>query len=736
MDQIPPELDLTRLNEPQLQAVLYGDGPMLIVAGAGSGKTAVLTSRIAHLICERNVSAFAILAISFTNKAASEVKERVAALVGPVANRMWIGTFHSACVRVLRSHIGKLGYRSAFTIYDQSDSERLIGIIMKDGGFDLKKVKPSSVLHVIGRAKDELIGPESYETRAAHWMERQVASIYKVYQKRLAEASAVDFDDIICLTVQILNQFPEVLEHYRQAFQHILVDEFQDTNGAQFELVRLLAAPGGNITVVGDMDQSVYGFRGANYRNLARFEEAFSGTKVVTLEQNYRSTQRILSAANALIEHNRARKPKNLWTKAGDGDLIVVHHAGNEHDEAAFIASEIERLRETEGHRYRDVAVFYRTNAQSRVVEEIFGRFAIPYRILGGLRFYDRKEVKDLLAYLKVVVNPADTVSLRRILNTPRRGIGDRTVAELAGHAAVSGMSMFEAIEGAKHIPTFSKRVLGGLQSFCSLIRELQTYQQGGAGVRELVELTWERSGYMAELESERSIEGLGRIENLKELAGVAAEFELRVPEGTLDDFLSQTSLVSEQDAYDEEESTVTLMTLHNAKGLEFPVVFIAGLEEGVFPHMRSLTEPDELEEERRLAYVGITRAEKNLYLTYAWSRSLWGGVNYNPPSRFLKEIPAELIRKVGERSGKPTQTLGRAGYPGRGAPAALRTRYPDMGKANAQWRVGQEVAHSRWGSGIITSLSGHGEKAEATIWFSDTGEKRLLLAYAPIRAT
>jgi len=728
-----PFIDLSGLNPPQREAVLYGDGPMLIVAGAGSGKTAVLTRRIAHLIADRHVSPFAILAISFTNKAAQEVKDRVAALVGPVAAKMWIGTFHSACVRVLRSHIPKLGYRSGFTIYDAADSERLISFIMRDGGHDPKKVKPSGVLHAISRAKDELIGPEAYEARAAHWMERQTAAIYSVYQKRLQEASAVDFDDIINLTVRLFTEFPEVLEHYRQMWQHILVDEFQDTNGAQFELVRLLAYPDGNIVVVGDMDQSVYGFRGADYRNLARFEEAFSGARVITLEQNYRSTQRILSAANALIENNRARHPKNLWTDAGPGDMVVIHNSANEHDEAAFVAMEIERLREVEGHRFKDAAVFYRTNAQSRVVEEVFGRFGIPYRILGGLRFYDRKEIKDLMAYLRVLVNPADAVSLRRVINTPRRGIGERTIAELQGHAAVGGMSLYEAIESAEHIPSFNKRALGGLQAFVSLINELQAYREEGASVRDLIQLTWERSGYMAELESERSIEALGRVENLKELAGVAGEFEERVPDGSLEDFLAQTSLVSEQDEYDEEESAVTLMTLHNAKGLEFPVVFMVGMEEGVFPHMRSLTEPEELEEERRLAYVGITRAKKNLYLTHSWSRSLWGGVNFNPPSRFLKEIPTELTRRVGEQTVRRSDKS--RGYSQRQVPTST-ARYPDLERATAGWRVGQEVAHSRWGSGIITSLSGHGEKAEATIWFSDTGEKRLLLAYAPIKAT
>ncbi|MEX2553640.1 MAG: DNA helicase PcrA [Actinomycetota bacterium] len=728
-----PFIDLSGLNPPQREAVLYGDGPMLIVAGAGSGKTAVLTRRIAHLIADRRVSPFAILAISFTNKAAQEVKDRVAALVGPVAAKMWIGTFHSACVRVLRSHIPKLGYRSGFTIYDAADSERLISFIMRDGGHDPKKVKPSGVLHAISRAKDELIGPEAYEAQAAHWMERQTAAIYSVYQKRLQEASAVDFDDIINLTVRLFTEFPEVLEHYRQMWQHILVDEFQDTNGAQFELVRLLAYPDGSIVVVGDMDQSVYGFRGADYRNLARFEEAFSGARVITLEQNYRSTQRILSAANALIENNRARHPKNLWTDAGPGDMVVIHNSANEHDEAAFVAMEIERLREVEGHRFKDAAVFYRTNAQSRVVEEVFSRFGIPYRILGGLRFYDRKEIKDLMAYLRVLVNPADAVSLRRVINTPRRGIGERTIAELQGHAAVGGMSLYEAIESAEHIPSFNKRALGGLQAFVSLINELQAYREESASVRDLIQLTWERSGYMAELESERSIEALGRVENLKELAGVAGEFEERLPDGSLEDFLAQTSLVSEQDEYDEEESSVTLMTLHNAKGLEFPVVFMVGMEEGVFPHMRSLSEPEELEEERRLAYVGITRAKKNLYMTHSWSRSLWGGVNFNPPSRFLKEIPTELTRRVGEQTVRRSDKS--RGYSQRQVPTST-ARYPDLERATAGWRVGQEVAHSRWGSGVITSLSGQGEKAEATIWFSDTGEKRLLLAYAPIKAT
>jgi ATP-dependent DNA helicase UvrD/PcrA len=738
---------LTGLNEPQREAVLFGEGPLLIVAGAGSGKTAVLTRRIALLIKERKVSPFAILGITFTNKAADEVRARVEALVGPGARQMWLGTFHSVCARALRRDAPLAGYKSSFTIYDAADSQRLIQYVMRDLDVDSKRFKPAQTHHAISRAKDELIDAGRYAERASNWIERQVAAIYIEYQKRLKQASAMDFDDLLMVMVQVLREHPEILQHYRQRWSHILVDEFQDTNGVQFELVRLLGAPGGNVCVVGDMDQSVYAFRGADYRNLARFEEAFPSARVVTLEQNYRSTGNILSTANALIENNRARKPKNLWTDSHAGEPVTEYRAENEHDEAAYIATEIARLRESDGYRYKDAAIFYRTNAQSRVIEEVFTRFGIPYRIVGGLRFYERKEIKDMLAYLKVLTNPADAVSLRRIINTPRRGVGDRTVADLAAYAAVSGISLFEAVESAADLPTLSRRSLSALADFVHLIDELQKFKSGGSGgvaapraeqphsleaaipprsnespgLRSLIEITWERSGYMAELSTERTIEALGRVENLKELAGVAAEFEEHFPDGTLDDFLSQISLVSEQDEYDEEESTVTLMTLHNAKGLEFPIVFIVGMEDGVFPHMRSLGEPAELEEERRLAYVGITRAKERIYLTYAWSRSLWGGSNYNPPSRFLKEIPRELVQVVGDDQ---------AGL------FADSPRYPDMDRAALGWKVGQEVTHDRWGSGVITSMSGMGERAEATVWFADQGEKRLVLAYAPIKAT
>ena len=723
-DQTPPAPRdvLAGLNTPQLQAVLHSDGPVLVIAGAGSGKTAVLTRRIAHLITEMDVSPFSILAITFTNKAADEVKNRVAGMVGPVARKMWIGTFHSMCVRVLRSEIGRLGYKRAFTIYDAQDSQRLISIIMKESEIDPKRMKPSSVLHTISRAKDDMIGPEAFEATATTWMEKKIAGVYVIYQKRLTEANALDFDDIICLTVRVLREFPDVREAYRTRWEHILVDEFQDTNGAQFELVRLLGAPSGNVMVVGDMDQSVYGFRGADYRNLGRFEEAFTGAKVITLEQNYRSSQNILSAANALIENNRARKPKNLWTDAGVGEPIVRYHAENEHDEAAFIAKQTQELRDRHSLKFKDIAIFYRTNAQSRVIEEIFTRYGIPYRIVGGLRFYERKEIKDILAYLRLLDNPADVVSLRRIVNTPRRGLGDRTIEQLTTHSELRGISLFEAMESADEIETLSRRALGGIQDFLRVIAELNVFKAQGAPLRALVEITWDRSGYMAEVSAERSIEALGRVENLKELAGVAGEYQEQYPEGMLEDFLSQISLVSEQDEYDEEELSVTLMTLHNAKGLEFPVVFITGMEEGVFPHIRSLTEPAELEEERRLAYVGITRAQRRLFVTHAWNRSLWGGTNYNAVSRFVKEIPDELIRVVGDRPAKRAMS--------RGGP-----RYPDLERASAGWQVGQQVSHDRWGRGMITALSGFGEKAEVTVVFDEEGERHLLLAYAPIKA-
>jgi DNA helicase-2/ATP-dependent DNA helicase PcrA len=708
------------LNAMQREAAAFGNGPLLIVAGAGSGKTAVLTRRVAHLIRERGVPPFSILAITFTNKAAGQMRERIEALVGPVARTMWVGTFHAMCARLLRREAHLLGYKSTFTIYDSSDSERLVTHILKESTLSASRFKPSQVRHAISRAKDELLGPEALQS-SSDWQLRTMAPVFAEYQRLLREANAMDFDDLIGNTVAVL-RVPEVAEHYKQRWAHVLVDEFQDTNAAQFELVRLLKAPDGNICVVGDMDQSIYAFRGADYRNLLRFEDAFPGARVITLDRNYRSTQNILSAANALIDNNLQRKPKNLWTELGAGDLVGRYLATDEHDEAAFVAIEVDRLREADGYRYRDVAVFYRTNAQSRVIEEVFTRFGIPYRVLGGLRFYERKEIKDLLAYLRVVVNSADSASIRRILNVPRRGIGDKTVALVDAHAALQGITLYEAIEDADRgaIEGLSTKALGGLRDFVSLIRELRDVRDEGAGIARMMETALALSGYLAELEADRSIEGLGRVENLKEMTAAAQSYELGLPDASLDDFLTSVSLVSEQDEYDEESSSVSLMTLHNAKGLEFPVVFIAGLEEGVFPHVRSLGNPDELEEERRLAYVGITRAKERLYLLHARQRSLSGRFGYNTPSKFLGEIPADVVRVIGD-----SVVVSSSRSP----------QFPDVARAGQAWRVGQAVEHDRWGSGVITALSGRESKAEATIWFSGIGEKRLLLAYAPIKA-
>ena len=712
---------LAGLNPAQREAAAHGDGPLLIVAGAGSGKTSVLTRRIAHLIRDRDVHPFAILAITFTNKAAGQMRERVEALIGPVVKTMWVGTFHAMCARLLRREAPRLGYASSFTIYDSADSERLVTHILKEATLGASRFKPSQVRHRISRAKDELLAPEDWEA-SSDWQLRQMAPVFREYQRLLAEASAMDFDDLIANAVRVL-RMEDVRTVYRSRWAHVLVDEFQDTNAAQFELVSLLKAPDGNICVVGDMDQSIYAFRGADYRNLLRFEHAFPTARVITLERNYRSTQNILSAANALIENNRQRRPKNLWTDLGAGDLIGRYLATDEHDEAAFVAVEIDRLRETEGCRYRDMAVFYRTNAQSRVIEEVFTRFGIPYRVVGGLRFYERREIKDILSYLRVAVNPADSASIRRVINVPRRGVGDKTVQAVDAHATFQGISLSEALQDAANgaIEGLSTRALGGLRDFLGVVAELRDLIQQGAGAARVIEAAWERTGYLAELEADRSIEALGRAENLKELALAAGEYELNVPDASLADFLASVSLVSEQDEYDGEASTVSLMTLHNAKGLEFPIVFITGLEEGVFPHLRSLGNPDELEEERRLAYVGITRAKERLYLVYARQRSLSGHFGYNTPSKFLGEIPPEVVSDIGDSV----------------VTSSARTpQFPDMVRAQSAWRVGQSVEHERWGSGVITALAGAGAKAEASIWFAGIGEKRLLLAYAPIKAT
>ncbi|WP_334144789.1 ATP-dependent helicase, partial [Rhabdothermincola sp.] len=632
-----PDL-LEGLNPVQREAVTHGDGPLLVIAGAGSGKTRVLTHRIAHLIRDRGVSPFEILAITFTNKAADEMRQRVGSLVGPVAEKMWVSTFHSACVRILRRDAGLIGFPSSFTIYDQADSVRLVGYVIRDLGLDAKRFPPRSVQATISAAKNDGIDVDEYAEQARVIFERKIADIYREYQSRLQRAGAMDFDDLLGSTARLFREHPDVLDHYRRRFSHVLVDEYQDTNRVQNELVLQLAAEHRNVFVVGDSDQSIYRWRGADIRNILAFEDAFPDATVIVLEQNYRSTQTILDAANAVIANNFGRKPKELWTEAGSGEPIVRYHADDETDEAQWIAHQMAHLHDGGQYRWGDIAVFYRTNAQSRVVEEHLMRVGIPYKVVGGTRFYDRREVKDALAYLRAVVNPLDEVSIKRVLNTPKRGVGESTVARLDVWANARGLPFIDALRRAADAGV-SGRAGKGIEAFLALVDDLAEMVPQGPG--PLLEAAVTRSGYVAELEAEHSIESEGRLENLAELVGAAREFE------SVDEFLEQISLVADTDELDDDDSSVVLMTLHSAKGLEYPVVFLIGLEDGVFPHLRSIGEPDQLEEERRLCYVGITRAMERLYLTHAWSRTLYGGTQYNPPSRFLDEIPEALVQQV-----------------------------------------------------------------------------------------
>jgi DNA helicase II / ATP-dependent DNA helicase PcrA len=709
---------LLSLNPVQREAVEHSTGPVLVVAGAGSGKTRVLTHRIAWLI-EQGISPFEILAITFTNKAASEMKRRVVDLVGEVAEAMWVSTFHSACVRILRREAGSLGIRSSFSIYDKADSERLIKICLKDLNIDPKRVPPRAVLAVISDAKNKLTNAHMYGEFARSPWEKTVARVYEEYQRKLEENSALDFDDLIMRCVELFDRFPEALGHYQERFQHVLIDEFQDTNGAQATWARMIAGKWRNIFVVGDVDQGIYAFRGATIKNLLDFERDWPDARVVTLEQNYRSTKTILSAANAVIEHNVARKPKELWTELPEGDPVVRYRAQNEHDEALWVAQEAGKLRD-HGHKLEDMAVFYRTNAQSRVLEEIFSRMEVPYRLVGGVGFYERKEIKDLLAWLRAAMNPSDGVSAARAAQAPRRGIGDTSLARLTEFATHRGIGLGEAFAQAEGVHGVSKRALGGLLEVGRIFDRIRTAAEERVPVADIVEMTWQITGYMDELASERSFEALSRVENLKELAGVAREFDEGGEGGTLTEFLERLALITDTDQESGDEVGVTFMTLHNAKGLEFPVVFMAGLEEGVFPHIRSLTEPDELEEERRLCYVGITRAKERLYLLHAWSRSLWGQASYNAASRFLAEIPEELVHMVGERRETPARAQRRRGVP-----------IEDP----ASFRVGQEVEHTRWGRGVILDIERSSVGLEATVNFPGAGgEKRLDLSLAPLK--
>ncbi|MFM8238418.1 MAG: UvrD-helicase domain-containing protein [Actinomycetota bacterium] len=737
--------DLSGLNPAQLEAVTLPAGPVLVVAGAGSGKTRVLTHRLAYLVGELDASPFEVLAITFTNKAAGEMRERVADLVGPVARRMWVSTFHSACARILRREASLLGYRQSFTIYDQSDAQRLTDWVRRDLGLDPKRFPPRQLHGRISALKNELVLPGEFAAAAVGPHEERLAEVYTEYQRRLTEASAVDFDDLLILAVRLFREHPAVLDRYRARFRHVLVDEFQDTNAPQWELVRMLTEEHRSITVVGDDAQSVYRFRGADFRNLLRFEEVFPEATVVVLEQNYRSSQRILEAANAVIARNATTRRKRLWTERGEGEPIVRYQGEDEHDEARFVAAEIHRLVDGGTARFGDTAVFYRANAQSRVLEEALVASGVPYRIFGGVKFYDRREVKDAIAYLRAMVNPDDEVSWKRIVNTPRRGIGDASIAKVESLAAGVGCTFREALGRAADAGV-TGRALTGMRDLLALMAEVEVASEGGAAAA--LEAALVGSGYLAELEAERSIEAQGRIENLRELVGSARSFDEQLDRGEpavlaaiagedalegprVPAFLEAISLVTDLDEADPEQSAVTLMTLHSAKGLEFPVVFLVGLEDGVFPHVRSLGDPDELEEERRLCYVGLTRAEERLYLCHAWSRMMFGATDYRPPSRFLDEIPAELVEVRGEPERRGT---GFGAH--RDAVVAAAQRREPVGARGAETlglRVGDDVRHEKFGEGVIVDLTGTGDKTEARVRFRDAGEKTLLLSWAPL---
>lgn len=754
----PADQLLDGLNPQQRQAVVHEGSPLLIVAGAGSGKTAVLTRRIAYLMAARGVGVGQILAITFTNKAAAEMRERVVGLVGEKARYMWVSTFHSTCVRILRNQAALIeGLNSNFSIYDADDSRRLLQMVGRDLGLDIKRYSPRLLANAISNLKNELIDPHQALaglTEDSDDLARAVASVYDEYQRRLRAANALDFDDLIGETVAVLQAFPPIAQYYRRRFRHVLVDEYQDTNHAQYVLVRELVGrdsndgiPPGELCVVGDADQSIYAFRGATIRNIEDFERDYPDTRTILLEQNYRSTQNILSAANSVIARNAGRREKRLWTDAGAGELIVGYVADNEHDEARFVAEEIDALAEGSEITYNDVAVFYRTNNSSRSLEEVLIRAGIPYKVVGGVRFYERKEIRDIVAYLRVLDNPGDAVSLRRILNTPRRGIGDRAEACVAVYAENTGVGFGDALVAAAQgkVPMLNTRAEKAIAGFVEMFDELRGRLDDDLG--ELVEAVLERTGYRRELEASTDPQELARLDNLNELVSVAHEFSTDrenaaalgpddedVPDtGVLADFLERVSLVADADEIPEHGAgVVTLMTLHTAKGLEFPVVFVTGWEDGMFPHMRALDNPTELSEERRLAYVGITRARQRLYVSRAIVRSSWGQPMLNPESRFLREIPQELIdwRRTAPKPSFSAPVSG-AGRFGSARPSPTRSgasRRPLL-----VLQVGDRVTHDKYGLGRVEEVSGVGESAMSLIDFGSSGRVKLMHNHAPV---
>ncbi|MBA3265521.1 MAG: DNA helicase PcrA [Nocardioidaceae bacterium] len=771
---------LADLNPSQRSAVMHQGGALLVVAGAGSGKTRVLTRRIAWLLAERNVHPGSILAITFTNKAAAEMRARVEGLVGGRVKIMWVSTFHSSCVRILRKEITRLGFGANFTIYDDADSRRLMSLVCRDLDLDPKRYAPRAVLNWVSNQKNDLLASEVAAARAHNHLERTFAECYTAYQSRLRAANALDFDDLIFSTVSLFQSFPEVRETYRRRFRHVLVDEYQDTNHAQYVLIRELCGAGASartatgdkagavasagedpkvpavapaeLMVVGDADQSIYAFRGANIRNILQFEEDFPNAKTILLEQNYRSTQNILTAANAVISHNASRKPKNLWSEAGDGELIVGYVGDNEHDEAQFVVEEIDRLTDEGDALPSEVAVFYRTNAQSRVFEEVFIRVGLPYKVVGGVRFYERREVRDVLAYLRLLVNPDDTVSLRRILNVPKRGIGERTEQCVEVLAQRAGTSYWQALQNAADAPDISSRSLRCIETFVAVITSLQQMVRDDARPDDIVDSVLTRTGYLAELEASTDPQDETRVENLGELVAVAREFADERDDATLAEFLERVALVADSDQIpdaDEAGGVVTMMTLHTAKGLEFPVVFLTGLEDGVFPHARALGDQAELEEERRLAYVGLTRAQQRLYLSRAMVRSAWGAPQHNPPSRFLDELPNLLLdwrrteaaqSQWGSSSASSRYASHSGSYISAAASAvAARRRALPPAKPTAGTRPvpllapGDRVMHDSFGLGTVVTVDGVADKAVAAVDFGSGGVKRLLLRYSPV---
>ncbi|EGD47459.1 ATP-dependent DNA helicase PcrA [Ruminiclostridium papyrosolvens DSM 2782] len=778
---------LSGLNAEQKEAVLHNEGPLLILAGAGSGKTRVLTHRIAYLIEQHGVYPSNILAITFTNKAAREMKERIAGLIGDLSNDMWVGTFHSICIRILRRDIEKLGYDRSFVIYDTQDQQVVIKECLKELNLNDKNFPPKSVLETIGKQKDELIDAEQYEKQyASDFRMGKIAKVYKLYEKKLKANNALDFDDIIMNTIKLFERHPEVLEYYQRRFRYILVDEYQDTNTAQYTLVRKMSQAHENLCVVGDDDQSIYGWRGANIRNILDFEKDFKKCCTIKLEQNYRSTQNILDAANHVIGNNTGRKNKSLWTDNKGGSKIVICENDNEHEEALYTAREIQRIISDEDRKYKDFAVLYRINAQSRVLEEMFMREGIPYKIVGGQKFYDRKEIKDIIAYMRLVQNPGDNVSLKRVINVPKRGIGDATVENAEVLAYQTNVSLFTVISNTEEFPSL-KRAAQKLGSFSLMINKFRTMKEN-MSISQLLDVVVEDSGILREYELENTVEAQSRIENIKELKSVALEFEKQSEDNSLEEFLAHISLVSDIDSLQEDQDYVVLMTMHSAKGLEFPVVFIPGLEEGVFPGYRAITEgPEQLEEERRLCYVGITRAREKLYMSNARFRTLFGNSSYNRPSRFLAEIPEELVEYPFKSSGsfskpKETQVWGKSsgtsksisattsstpagsgslkdlinsnlvtrGFGGSSAGTAVKSpagqqinsfgrsipMKPSSGGSNTSddFSVGDKVEHKKFGKGTISKATADSGDQVLEIQFEGAGMKRLMASMANLK--